>query len=135
MKFTYFPFLFSLLIATSSFSGGVSAMERVRSLGINPNVPRTEVLSVLSAQSTDYLLGLRQSLFEDLAANGLVSEGDELVSRRCTKKKPLPVKLSEDICSHLSCVILMLHHVLPPYLQLIHSTTSHWQKVSLTRLL
>ena len=77
-------------------------MERLRGLGINPNVPRFEIISALSGQTTDYLLHFRQSLFDELAAKDLVSEGDELVSRRCSKNKSLPTKLSEDICSSSS---------------------------------
>ena len=31
--------------------------------------------------------------------------GDELVSRRCTSRgKPLPIKLSEDVCSLVHCL-------------------------------
>ena len=107
MKYMYFVlFLFLLIIATSSTNllGGVSAMKRLRSLGVNPNVPRSELVSVLSTQSTNYLLDLKQTFFEELAATHLIREGDELVSRRCSKSKPLPVKLSEDICSLLFCL-------------------------------
>lgn len=79
-------------------------MERLRSLGIDPNVPKTELLSLLSNQSTDSLLDLRQSFFEELVAKNLGNEGDELVGRRCTKTKSLSVKLSEDICSLVFCL-------------------------------
>ena len=76
-------------------------MERPRNLGIDPNVPETDLISLLSNQSMDVLLNLRQSFFNDLVSDGLGNEGDELVGRRGSECKPLPVKLSEDICSLL----------------------------------
>ena len=80
-------------------------MERLRTLGINPNVPRSELISLLSAQSADTLLALRQAFFEELVSKDL-AHGDELVGCRCTRTgrgKPLSVKLAEDTCSLLHC--------------------------------
>ena len=75
-------------------------MERLRNLGIDPNVPRSEIIPLLSSQPTDFLLQLRECFFEELQLKGLVHVGDELVSRRCTSRgKPLPIKLSEDVRS------------------------------------
>ena len=80
-------------------------MERLRNLGIDPNVPRSEIIPLLSSQPTDSLLRLRECFFEELRLKGLVHVGDELVSRRCTSRgKPLPVKLSEDVCSLVHCL-------------------------------
>ena len=58
------------------------SMERLRNLGIDPNVPKTDFISLLSNQSTDVLLNLRQSFFDDLVSDGLGNEGDELVGCR-----------------------------------------------------
>ena len=79
------------------------SMERLRSLGIDPNIPRKELSLLLSIQSTDVLLNLRQVFFEDLVSKDLGNEGDELVSRRSGGSRSLSVKLSEDICSLLYC--------------------------------
>ena len=80
-------------------------MEGLRNLGIDPNVPISEIIPLLSSQPTDCLLQLREGLFEDLRLKGLVHVGDELVSRRCTRRdKPLPIKLSEDVCSLVHCL-------------------------------
>ena len=68
-----------------------------------PKLIKTDLISLHSNQSTDVLLNLRQSFFDDLVSDGLGNEGDELVGRRCSGSKPLPVKLSEDICSLLHC--------------------------------
>ena len=78
-------------------------MECLRNLGIDPNVPKTDLISLLSTQSTDVLLNLRQSFFDDLVSDGLGNEGDELVGRRGSGGKPLPVKLSGDIWYLLHC--------------------------------
>ena len=80
-------------------------MERLRDLGIDPNVPRSEIIPLLSSQPTDRLLLLRDRFFEELRLKGLTHVGDELVSRRCTSRgKPLPVKLSEDVYSLIHCL-------------------------------
>ena len=95
-------FLFLLIIATSSTSllggGGGGCLYDGASEESRNQSQRSELVSVHSTQSTDYLLDLSQIFFDELAAKHLVSEGDKLVNRRYSKSKSLPVKLSEDIC-------------------------------------
>ena len=76
----------------------------MHNLGINPNLPKSELVSLLTTQATNVQLDLRQTFFEELVSKGLGNEGDELVSRRCSGRKSLSVKLSEDICSLLHCL-------------------------------
>ena len=72
-------------------------MELLRSLNIDPNVPKSELVSTLSTQSVDSLLSLRSALFEDARSAALTHPNDALVSRRSTGKTPLIAKLSEDV--------------------------------------
>ena len=46
-------------------------MELLRSLNIDPNVPKSELVSTLSTQSVDSLLSLRSALFEDARSAAL----------------------------------------------------------------
>ena len=75
-------------------------MEKLRELGLDPNTTRTECLDLLTTQSIDTLLNLRTALFSECYKDGVVQQGDELVSRKVTcTGKSLSVKLSEDVCS------------------------------------
>ena len=55
-------------------------MERLRSLGLNPNIPKAELVSSFSTQSIDFLLNLRQAFFEELVSQGLGNVQDKLVA-------------------------------------------------------
>ena len=69
------------------------------------NAPRSEIILILSDQSTDCLLNLRECFFEELRQKDLAHAGDVLVSRRYTSRgKPLPVKLAEDAYVLLHCL-------------------------------
>ena len=57
----------------------------LRNIGINPNMPRSELVNTLSSQQIDTLLDPRLSPFEDLKKDGLAHTGDELVSQRVTR--------------------------------------------------
>ena len=73
------------------------SMEKLRELGIDPNLPKSECLSTLVTQSVEILLDLRTCLFNHTDEKSLVTPGDELVSRRLTRSgKPLNEKLSDD---------------------------------------
>lgn len=56
-------------------------MECLRSLGLNPNIPKAELVSSYSTQSTDFLLNLQQALFEELVSKGLGNVQDKLVGQ------------------------------------------------------
>ena len=80
-------------------------MEKLRELGIDHNVPKSECLSVLVTQSVEILLDLRTCLFNHGDEKSLVTPGDELVSRRITRSgKPLNEKLSDDIWTLILCI-------------------------------
>lgn len=79
-------------------------MDTVRELGVDLNAPASESVATLSTLSLSQLLSLRDELFTEATSLGLTSDGDELVSRRDSKKKPLHVKLTEDISSLLLCL-------------------------------
>ena len=75
------------------------SMEKLRELGIDPNVPKSECLSALVTQSVEILLDLRTCLFNH------ANEKSELVSRRLTRSgKPLNEKLSDDIWTLIHCI-------------------------------
>ena len=81
--------------------------ERLRNLGIDPNVPKSELLPVLSAESTDLLYTRPQKYpfwRAGLKGLNLGDTGDVPVSRKVSKNKSLPMKLSEDICALLVCL-------------------------------
>ena len=82
------------------------SMEKLRELGIDPNVPKSECLSALVTQSDEILLDLRTCrLFNHANEKSLVTPGDELVSRRLTRSgKPLNEKLSDDIWTLIHCI-------------------------------
>ena len=81
------------------------SMEKLRELGIDPNVPKSECLSALVTQSVEILLDLRTCLFNHADEKSLVTPGDELVSRRLTRSgKPLNEKLSDDIWTLIHCI-------------------------------
>ena len=80
-------------------------MEKLRSLGLNPNAPKSELVPLLSSQPVDALLDIRDYFFAEAASSNLVPPGDELVSRRSVRGgKPLPQKLSEDVWSLMLCL-------------------------------
>ena len=69
-------------------------------MGLDPNSSRSDCLSLLSSQCIDCLLNLRTALFSECHSASLLHDGDELVSRKSTRKgKSLSVKLAEDVCS------------------------------------
>ena len=72
-------------------------------LRVNLNAPASESSAILSILPISQLSSLRNSLFAEAASQGLTSEGDELMSRRDTKKKPLNAKLNDDITTPLFC--------------------------------
>ena len=49
------------LVSVCSLTLCDCSMERLRNLGIDPNVPKTDLISLLSNQSTDVLLNLTDS--------------------------------------------------------------------------
>ena len=73
-------------------------MEQLCTLGINPDVPKTQVVSTISGQPVDFLLTLRDMLFCKAAKRALITTGDELVGQRITRGgKPLNGKLADDV--------------------------------------
>ena len=58
-------------------------MESVRALGVDINAPASESLV---AASLSQLLSVRHELFSEATALGLTRDGDELVSRRDSRK-------------------------------------------------
>ena len=72
-------------------------------LRVNLNAPASESSAILSILPFSQLSSLRNSLFAEAASQGLTSEGDELMSRRDTKKKPLNAKLNDDVTTLLFC--------------------------------
>ena len=77
-------------------------MERLKTLGMNPNVPRSQLLLYLYLNQRTHFYHWGSPY---LRREGLTQVGDELVGRRCTAKgKPLNEKLLEDVWSLLCCL-------------------------------
>ena len=74
-------------------------MELFNSLKIAVDGPVSETLGALTSLSLDTSLTLREELFKQTLSLNLASDGDVLVSRRDSRKKPLGVKLAEDVVS------------------------------------
>lgn len=66
-------------------------MDTIRELGVSLNTPASESSAILSILPISQLLILRNSLFVEAASQGLTSVGDELMSRRDTKRRSLDV--------------------------------------------
>ena len=79
-------------------------MDTIRELGVNPNAPSSESLPILTSLSIPQLLFIRDDLFTENANQGLTCDGDVLVSRKDSRKKPLNSKLAEDIICLLFCI-------------------------------
>ena len=79
-------------------------MDTIRELGVNPNAPSSESLPILTSLSIPQLLSIRDDLFTENANQGLTCDGDVLVSRKDSRKKPLNSKLAEDIICLLFCI-------------------------------
>ena len=69
-------------------------MEQLRGLVIDPNIPKPELISLLSSKTSDTLLDLHVAIFNDLLSKGLCNQGDELVNCRCSGNRALTVKLA-----------------------------------------
>ena len=79
-------------------------MELLNSLKIAVDGPISETLGALTSLSLDTSLTLREELFKQTLSLNLASDGDVLVSRRDSRKKPLGVKLAEDVVSLIGCI-------------------------------
>ena len=79
-------------------------MELFNSLKIAVDGPVSETLGALTSLSLDTSLTLREELFKQTLSLNLASDGDVLVSRRDSRKKPLGVKLAEDVVSLIGCI-------------------------------
>ena len=79
-------------------------MELFNSLKIAVDVPVSETLGALTSLSLDTTLTLREELFKQTLSLNLASDGNVLVSRRDSRKKPLGVKLAEDVVSLIKCI-------------------------------
>ena len=66
--------------------------------------PTSETLGNLTSLSLDTSLTLREELFKQALALNLAFDSDSRVSRRDSKKKPLGIKLAEDVVSLIGCV-------------------------------
>ena len=73
-------------------------------LNVDVDGPNSETLLNLSSLSLDLLFSLREELFKQTLSQSLVCDGDVLVSRRDSKRKPLGTKLAEDIVSLIGCI-------------------------------
>ena len=97
----------SLLCACSfqmCFIVTIVRMESVRVLGVNVNAPASESSAVLASASLSQLLSARNELFSEATSLGDTKDGDELVSRRDSRKNPLNQKLSDDVINLLMCI-------------------------------
>ena len=74
-------------------------MELLKSLMIDVDGPTSETVGNLTSLSLDTSLSLREELFKQALALNLACDSDSLVSRRDSKKKPLGIKLAEDVVS------------------------------------
>ena len=105
LLFVSLIFVLPLLLLTGSVLPTRCRMEKLRSLGLNPNAPKSELVPLLSSQPVDALLDIRDYFFAEATSSNLVPPGDELVSRRSVRGgKPLPQKLSEDVWSLMLCL-------------------------------
>ena len=86
----------SLLVRLLSWSHQCQ-MEKLKEIGIDPNVSKSECLPALTSLTVDNLLSLKSCLFENAAENDLTVHGDELVNRKISRDKPLSQKLAEDV--------------------------------------
>ena len=70
-------FILSLVCVLASASVVLSPysslMEKLRELDFDPNIPKSEYVSVLATQSVDILLDLRTCLFNHAAESTLIS--------------------------------------------------------------
>ena len=76
-------------------------MENLRELGVDPSY---EFLLLLVFLPLHTMLSFREDIFKSVLAHGLASSGDTLLSRRDSRKKPLPTRLYNDIISFLICL-------------------------------
>lgn len=79
-------------------------MELLKSLMIDVDGPTSETVGNLTSLSLDTSLSLREELFKQALALNLACDSDSLVSRRDSRKKPLGIKLAEDVVSLIGCV-------------------------------
>ena len=79
-------------------------MDSVQALGVDLNAPASESAATLTTLSLSQLLTIRSDLFSEAANLGLTSEGDELVSRRDTRKNPLNKKFADDVIALMFCL-------------------------------
>ena len=79
-------------------------MDKVIQYGIDINAPSSEAIPKLISLPLHVLMSLREDLFAEALSQGLSSEGDALVARRDSRKKPLYIKLADDIVSLLICI-------------------------------
>ena len=79
-------------------------MELLKSLKIDVDGPSSETLGNLTSLSLDTSLSLREELFKQALTLNLASDNDSLVSRRDSRKKPLGIKLAEDVVTLIGCI-------------------------------
>ena len=79
-------------------------MELLKSLKIDVDGPSSETLGNLTSLSLDTSLSLREELFKQALTLNLACDNDSLVSRRDSRKKPLGIKLAEDVVTLIGCV-------------------------------
>ena len=98
------PFLSVCSLFTSYTSCRVAEMDSIHELGVNLNAPSSESLPILTCLSISQLLSIRNDHFTETSNQGLTCDGDALVLRKDSRKKPLNLKLAEDIICLLSCI-------------------------------
>ena len=79
-------------------------MELLKLLKIDVDGPSSETLGNLTSLSLDTSLSLREELFKQALTLNLACDNDSLVSRRDLRKKPLGIKLAEDVVTLIGCV-------------------------------
>ena len=82
-------------------------MDQLSTFGVNPGLPRTEFIQLLTSHPKEHLKSLRECLFEDASKCGLILselQGLPLVNRRDTALRPVAKVLSEDIWSMATCI-------------------------------
>ena len=79
-------------------------MDVVHDLGVDINAPASESRAILSAVSISQLMSIRDDLYREATVLDLTTEGDELVSRRSSRKNPLNSRLAEDVIALVFCL-------------------------------
>ena len=86
---------------------GLIRMDQLSTFGVNPGLPRTEFIQLLTSHPKEHLKSLRECLFEDASKCGLILselQGLPLVNRRDTALRPVAKVLIEDIWSIATCI-------------------------------